>query len=335
MGLDCTSYFPEKTKIKEVEEFLVLLGYQLFSKNSESGRIIREFSWYEEDNYRSITGVYAHLSLDKETNEIELWTRTTVWRSKFDNDFHNHTIKQLRLRFGGYFRSDYGKNRYFKFSGLVRDKAEAGAYKAYSNFVNNIKRVHVFMMFSDIHNNDKYPIHKDSTLDFINQYNPKITSTNLVVPYLISAIEDYFRSTYVALLKFSDKKEKIIQSSRLQGNEIVDIENGTLTVCEAIAKWMNFQDMEKINKSFKQLNKDIDIYGVLSKPYGRRKETLWMLFERLIEHRHYLIHQATLTIDYYPESLKSDIQSIEFAVSAIYEDITRVYGWEHDTSGVI
>ncbi|WHF55364.1 hypothetical protein OCF84_18650 [Shewanella xiamenensis] len=72
MGLDCTSYFPEKTKIKEVEEFLVLLGYQLFSKNSENGRIIREFSWYEKDNYRSITGVYAHLSLDKETNEIEL-----------------------------------------------------------------------------------------------------------------------------------------------------------------------------------------------------------------------------------------------------------------------
>ncbi|MGI2115199.1 hypothetical protein ACRN9G_16580 [Shewanella frigidimarina] len=57
-----------------------------------------------------------------------------------------------------------------------------------------------------------------------------------------------------------------------------------------------------------------------------------MLFERLIEHRHYLIHQATLTVDYYLESLKSDIKSIEFAVSAIYEDITRKYGWEHDTS---
>lgn len=328
MGFDCTSTFSKGTKQKDVEEFLCLLGYELFNKKASDGRIIREFSYFEEKDYRSITGIYAHLSLEKTSNELSLWTRTTVWRSKFDSDFHNHTIKQLRLRFGGDFHTDYGKNRYFKFSGIVREKSEAGIYKAYGRFINNLKRVNHFIMFSDIKNNEKYPIHDDEYLMDMNAFNPKITSTNIVVPYLISAIEEFFRSSFIALLIYSTNKAKIISNARIQGAELLDIDNGELTVCEAVAKWMNFQEMSKIHQTFKQLDKDIDIHGTLKKPDGRRKETFWDLFERLIEHRHSLIHQAQITVDYYPKDLEKDVKLIEKAIWRIYLSLIKIYGWQ-------
>lgn len=328
MGFDCTSSFPKGTKLKDVEEFLCLLGYKVFDRKIRDGCIIRALSYYDETDYRSITGIFAQLSFDKNESELSLWTRTTVWRSKFDSDFHNHTIKQLKLRFGGSFHTDYGKNRYFKFSGVVREKAEAGVYKAYSRFVNNLKRVHLFIQFSDISNNNKYPIHDDEMLSFINSYNPKITSTNIIVPYLISSLEDFFRSGYIALLIYSDKKEKIIRNARIQGSELLDIENGNLTVCEAIAKWMNFQEMNKIHASFKELDNRIDIHGILRKPYGRRKETFWEMFERLIEHRHSLIHRAQLTVDYFPENLSRDIKLLEKAIWNVYQSFIEIFDWQ-------
>jgi hypothetical protein len=328
MGFDCTSTFPKGTKQKDIEEFLCLLGYEVFNKKSEDGCSITEFSHYDEIDYRSITGIYARLSLDKSTCEISLWTRTTVWHSKFDSDFHNHTIKQLKLRFGGNFHSDYGKNRYFKFSGVAREKAEAGVYKAYSRFINNLKRVHLFVQFSDIKNNDKHPIHDGELFSFINELNPKITSTNIIVPYLVSAIEDFFRSAFISLLIYSDKKEKIIGNAKIRGTELIDIDKGILTVSEAIAKWMNFQDMSKINDAFKQLDSRIDVHGVLQKPFGRRKETFWCLFERLIEHRHSLIHRAQLKADYFPSNLENDVKLIEKAVWRVYTSFIDLYGWQ-------
>lgn len=328
MGYDCTSSFPKGTKRNEVEDFLILLGYELFNKKSNDDEIIREFSYFEKKDFRSITGIYAHLSQDKLSKEIKLWTRTTIWRSKFDSDFHNHTIKQLKLRFGGHFITDFGKNRYFKFSGVVREKAESGVYHAYSRFENNFKRIHLFINFSDLKNNEKHPIHKDNEFIDLNYYNPKITTTNIIVPYLLSAIEDFFRSVFIALLIYSENKEKIISNARVQSAELIDIDNGILSVCEAVAKWMNFQEMTKVNQSFKQLDKNIDIQGVLLKPNGRRKETDLQLFERLIDHRHSLIHRAEITIDYYPDDLIKDIRLINRAIWNIYAHIRHVYNWQ-------
>lgn len=326
MGCDCTSYFPKGTKPADVEEFLLLLDFKRGRKGPFSGMLGTPFYYYKDDDYRHLTGLYVELYWDNENkDQLKLWTRTTVWRSKFDSDLHNRTIRQLRKRFGGYFESDYGRNRYFQFDGPVREKAEAGAYKAFSLFHSNIQRVDHFISFAKLLDEDNYKI---QNIDFIDSRNPRILSANVLIPFIVSAIEDYFRSLYIALLRYSPAREKIIQNARLQGVEIAAIDRGELTVPEAVAKWMNFQDMAKVHTAFKELNAKYDVHGLLKRPYGRRKESFWDVINRLISHRHALIHRAELQADYQPTRLQSDLRLVEKAIWRIYDELIKQNGWE-------
>ncbi len=325
MGCDCTTYFPKGTISSDVKEFLLLLGFKRGKKGSFSGTLGTPYYYYKDDDYRHITGLYTEIYWDtKDKEQLKLWTRTTNSRSKFDSDFHNYTIKQIRKRFGGYFVSDYGRNRYFQFDGPAREKSEAGAYRAFSLFFENIQRADRFIDFANLLDENNHKIHG---IDFIDNHNPRILSANVLVPFLVSAIEDYFRSLYIALLRYSPIRERIVQSAKLQGPEIVSIDKGDLTVIEAVAKWMNFQDMSKVNAAFKDLSSKYDIYGILQRPYGRRRESLWDTLNRIIHQRHALIHRAELQTEYTPARLKSDIRLVEKSMWKIYAELIKHHKW--------
>ncbi|WP_350657465.1 hypothetical protein [Psychrobacter sp. S1-30-MNA-CIBAN-0213] len=324
MGYDCTNHFPLKTKSKEVQEFLFLLGYEKGEKGFLSGMLGTPYFFFDSKDYKYVEGVYSELYTDEQTGELLFWSRTSVWRSKFDSDFHNYTIRELRKRFGGYFISDFGKNRYFKFEGVIRQEAEAGVHQAYGRFVHNIKRAYSFIDFSDLNNNDVRPIKNIEMLDYLN---PKLLATNILVPYILSIFEDFFRSTYIAILKYSENKEKIIHDARVQGAELVLIEQGSFTVPEAVAKWMNFQEMDKVHQAFKKLDKNIDLHGIFKKPCGRKKEDYWLLFKRIIELRHAIIHRAETDITYTPKKVEKDIQNVNKAIWQFYQHLIEVYDW--------
>jgi hypothetical protein len=326
MGCDCTTYFPKGTKPSDVEELLLLLGFQRGKKSPFSGTMGSPFYYYKDDNYRHITGLYAELSRGKDDPaQLLLWTRTTIWRSKFDSDFHNQTIKQLKKRFCGYFVSDFGRNRYFQFDGPVREKAEAGAYGAFSRLHSNIQRARGFIGFANLLDDKTYKI---QGVDFMDSHNPRILSANVLVPFLVSAIEDYFRSLYVALLRYSPNRERIIQNARLQGPDLAAIDRGELTVPEAVAKWKSFQDLDKINTAYKDLNNKCDLHGILKRPYGRLKGSFWDVLDRLIRQRHALIHRAELDVEYKPDRLRRDIVLVYKALWRVYEELVKLNNWQ-------
>ena len=325
MGCDCTTYFPRGTKPSDVEEHLLLLGFQRGKKNPFSGTMGSVFYYYKDDNYRHITGLYAELSRDKDNPaQLLLWTRTTIWRSKFDSDFHNRTIRQLKKRFCGYFVTDFGRNRYFQFDGPVREKAEAGAYRAFSHLYSNIQRARGFIGFANLLD-DK--IYKIQGVDSMDSYNPRILSANVLVPFLVSAIEEYFRSLYVALLRYSPNRERIIQNARLHGPELAAIDRGELTVPDAVAKWMSFQDLDKISVAYKGINSKYDLHGILKRPYSRLKASFWDILNRLIRQRHALIHQAELDVEYTPDLLRQDIDLVYKALWRVYEELVKMNNW--------
>lgn len=325
MGYDCHSTFPKGTRKKDVEEFLFLLGYQRGKKGPFSGMIGTPYYFFKEDHYRYTTGVYSELYTDAENdNQLVLWTRTTIWRSKFDSDFHNHTIRQLKKRFGGSFESDFGKNRYFTYEGPIREKAEAGVYRAFERFSSNLRKVRHFVQFANLTDDTTYKI---QGVDFMDSNNPRILSANIIIPYVVSAVEDFFRSSYIALLSYSPNKERIIGNANLKGKELVAVHENELSIPEAIAKWMSFQDMNKINQSFKELNKKYDVHGILQRPYGRRKETFWHLLQRITEQRHTLIHQATITPEYHPDKLNKDVKLLHAAIWRFYQELVSINKW--------
>lgn len=326
MGCDCTNYFPKATRSADVEEFLLLLGFQKGKKGPFSGMMGKPFWYYKDDDYRHITGLYVELYRDKEDpSQLLLWTRTTIWRSKFDSDLHNNTIRQLKKRFGGYFVSDEGRNRYFHFDGPVREKAEAGAFKAFGYFDSNIKRARHIIAFANLMDDGQYKI---QGVDFMDEHNPRIVTANIVVPFLVSAIEDYFRSLYIALLKYSSNRERVIQNARLQGADLAAVDRGDLTVPEAVAKWMSFQDMQKISSAYRELDSKYDIHGVLRRPYGKHKLSFWDMLNGLIAHRHDLIHRAELSTEYTPVKLQRDLELTWKALWRVYQELVKVHSWQ-------
>ena len=326
MGCDCTYFFPKGTRDYDVEEFLLLLGFCRGNKGPFSGMMGKPFYYDKDDDYRHITGLYVELCRDKEdSTQLKLWSRTTIWRSKFDSDLHNKTIRQLKKRFGGYFISDEGRNRYFKFDGPVREKAEAGAYKAFSFFNSNVQRARHIIGFADLLNDTGYKI---QGIDFMDSHNPRVVTANIIVPFLVSAIEDYFRTLYIALLRYSDSRERIIQNARLQGAELAAIDRGEMTVAEAVAKWMSFQDMQKVSLVYKDLNPKYDIHGILRKPYGRYKYSFWEHLNHLITQRHELIHRAEISAEYTPLHLKRDLDLTWKALWRVYQELIRIHEWQ-------
>jgi hypothetical protein len=108
--------FPEGTRIADVREFLLLLGYRKTSGWISSGGISFEsYNWYNETDYRSWSGI--ELSIDKtKTGHLSVSTRTPISRSYYDLEQQNLTVSALRKRFGGAFRTDEGQGRYMRTS---------------------------------------------------------------------------------------------------------------------------------------------------------------------------------------------------------------------------
>lgn len=326
MGYDGTNFIPKGTARKDVEQFMGYLGYDRLKKDKLTGRRSTPFSYYRDEDYKHITGVYSEVA-PGDGGGVEVWTRTTIWRSKTDRDIQNHTIRELRKRFGGYFVTDYGKNRYFRDDAPYIEKAEGGCYEAYSRFRSNLVRMRVYAINQPFDKEDWYPLTKIEDLDSMN---PKIVATNLIVPILVSIVEDYFRSSYVALLKYCDRREQIFKKSRITSTELMSLSSGEITVEEAVSCWRSFQNLTKVQSAFREIDANIDIHRSLARPYKRHKESPYGAITRIIEHRHEIIHGARMDYSYYPELARKDVEFVANGIRRVYADLRKVYGWQDD-----
>ena len=314
MGHDSTNFLETKSKT-DVIEFLKTLRYQKVDADT--------LFYYNDENFEHVTGVTATIRIG-EDRKIEVGLRTNIIRSKVDADLHNNTIRQLRKRFGGGFQSDDGTNRYMPHFNSERTKAEGGCYLAYLNFRNNFVLVFVYLDRVKPQDTTSCPL---TGIPFIDQTNPDIISNNLMLPFLIAISEEYFKSTYSALLKYSEKKDSVLKSARFFSEDLVRVSEGTMKLEEAATKSMSFQNIGKISTYFKELDKRYNIHGTLCKPYRRRKETLYDAVDRIFNQRHALIHQSIITTTYTSDNATKDAQDIKAAITRVYEMLIAENKW--------
>ena len=320
MGYDSTNTFPKETKRKDVIEFLDLLGFYTFDKKT--------FYFYKDEDYKYNEGLTAYLVERNGILSIDI--HTTVWRSKADSDYHNFTIKQLKKRFGGSFHTDFGTGRYLKPPQFERVKAEAGCYMAFSNFISSMAKAFIYLSDRETSHQIKVTSELIKNAPIIASMHPTIISNNLIVPYFVSCIEDYFKNTYVALLKYSDKKLGILKNARILPDDLLSISNNILTVEMAAAKTMSFQNIHKICAYFRDLDTKLDLAGTLKKPYKRRKKSLFDVLNNIFEQRHLLIHRNIMMIDYSRENAMKDLEDIRAAIERIYKKIIDTYNWHEE-----
>lgn len=312
MGYDATNYVPKFVSKNKLYKFIELLGFVHYGNT---------FHFYKNDEYKYLYGVW--LDVDKDDNGWVCHTRTPIYCSEHDLKYQNFVIREIKQYLGGYFITDYGKNRYFKVDDYKSTISERGCYNAHSQ-LNNLF-VNAYYLLSTQKEDEKIiKAHKEFGVP-----SSSVFLSNIVTTYIASIIENYFRDTYVALLTNSEKKEKIFLDARINNNDLVDVSENKISIEMAVALSKSFQNINKINAYFQAIDKNIDIKGVSSKLYHRRNETLYMTLNRILENRHSLVHRLIINDSYYKEDIKKDIKSVEAALDKVYHKICDLYHWEY------
>lgn len=313
MGHDATNYLPVSTSKRKIVEFLKSLGFQ--GKGSH-------FRFYKDEDYKYLYGVLLEIS--EKNNELLLWTRTPIYCSADDLKYQNHVIKRIEQQFGGYFISDYGKNRYFHEFPQKKSVAERGCYTAHFKLANLFTEIE--LLITNYNENQE----QSKALTMCGMPSCETLLSNILTTYLSSIIENFFRELYVALLKQCENRENIITSAQVNKYDLFRIAECEISIEEAIALSLSFQNIHKINHHFERLDKRIKIKAALSKPYRNRKENLYNTIDRILEQRHSLVHRMNLKYDYDKDSVLKDVKSIKVALSKVYLHLCEVYGWEYD-----
>ncbi|WP_139182154.1 MULTISPECIES: hypothetical protein [unclassified Ruminococcus] len=144
-------------------------------------------------------------------------------------EFLNTTIRKIKKHFGGYFISDNGRNRYYENKPDNSTPSERGCYSAHERLSNRFNEL--LFLLCKVNQEHDY----DELIESFGIPSSSTLLSNLSTTYLSSIIENYFREFYIALIKYSDKKEKIITSANFNKNDLFEVAEGKLTIEGAVA----------------------------------------------------------------------------------------------------
>ena len=258
------------------------------------------------------------------SGEIAVETRTPIGRSYYDLAKQNATIGGLKKQFGGTFTTDEGKGRYLRAMMGPPSAPCSGCKIAFDRFGFNLVRALL------CHQSQQFPDHPPGKWKVLQELDPRILANNTLVPFLVAAMEEYFKATFVALLRYSPRKETFLKGVRLQGDQLVRISDSETTIEDEVADSLSFQRPSAICKNFDALDPKLDLAGVLRKPFRRRKQSLLDSLEAVVVNRHEFIHRATLDMSLSDERITDTIYDLDSAMTRVYRRITSHYGYVFD-----
>jgi len=311
MGYDAYVHITKKYSKSAIENLLVMMGYEKKGNYFYCGN---------DDEYKFFTGVLVWLD-DKNENEWIYRVRSPIYAVGYDLHKMNDTIRCLKRYCDASFVSDEGIDRYFQEDELIKG-AQSGCFFAVENLFNNFGLLqHALYIYPDDSESEK-AMHEIGGGPTANMFNANVYST-----FLCSLLEEYFKTTYIALLKYSERKDKIL-NVKFSPYDMMDISNGKKTVEEVFASTLSFQNIQKICLNFHSLDNKIDISQALKRPYCNRRKNLYEQINDILERRHGLIHRLQIDEKYSSENLRKDIKDVTVAIKRVYSYICKYHNWE-------
>jgi hypothetical protein len=330
MGWDATFYFAPKTKRADVEHFLGLIGYKKTSGDTISRKMNASLFYFPPDSDPArLSDVTASVYTD-DKGQLVATSRANIWCTSRDTELQNLMLRELKKYFKGTFETDLGKNRYFTSSGAKRLGVEAACYTASCHFLNSIKKMS-FLNSWILSKAEQKPQKSIDLAWIINQTNPAVLAANLGTVYLVSLLEEFFKTIFVETLR-SARKELKINRFRSPTNYFIErAYQGEITLEEAVAENVSFQNSETIRQNFSGLPFVGFIDKYIGKPISsrgkvKRAEVLQDLFDR----RHAIVHRAELDFTYLPDHLSKHIRFCERLVGGLYRGLAAENKWPYE-----
>lgn len=325
MSYTSDSLLGKQAKLSRVKEIVELLGYTCLDNGGKCPDCVGNYMWFEGKEYKSWSGV--ELSLYKNQGSlITVSTRSTISRSYWDLVHQNRTLKMLRDLFGGYFTTDAGRNRYWRPYGTPPSPKESGCFLARWRLHNALIKPTIYLSQRGLTESNASPT--PCGISFLDELNPRFFSNNLVLPYAVAVWEEFFRASFVALLKFSSNRERVFKKVKLNKFQLESIASNNLSVEEAVAGGFSFQRPMMVASNFRDLDPKLDLAQVLKKPYRNRKISLFDSIESTVECRNEFVHSGQMDIRLTDSNLSKLLSDFEVAAQRCYEEFSQLYGFE-------
>lgn len=290
--------------------------------------MVASYHWYDENDYRSWSGV--ELQLYNENGQIAIDTRSTVSRSHWDIVHQNKTIKLFRDLFGGNFNTDAGRNRYWKPHEPPPQPIVSGCYLARWRFKNSLLKSQLYLWSRRLEGD--MAREGPTGFSFMDDLNPRLLSNNLLVPFIIAVWEEYFRSTFAVLLKYAERREQVLKKARLSYNQLEQVAANRRPIEQAISECFSFQRPGMIGENFRILDNRLDLAAEMRKPFRRRKVNLFDSIESLVKTRNAFVHAGEMDLLLYDRELGRVLTDIVEAVDRCYQSIGSRFGFTPLTS---
>lgn len=315
MSYTSESILNKKATLKQVREVIALLGYIKVPDGLKVPNRTDCMMWVEQKDYKSWVGV--ELGIYKENGQITVTTRSRVGRSYWDLTHQNNTLKTMRDLFGGHFTTDAGRNRYWRPEGDPPSAKMSGCFLARWRFNNALIPPKLYLQQRQINGQNAKP--EPTGLEFLDQMNPRLFSNNLILPYTVAIWEEYFKSTFIVLLKYSENKKAALKKVKLSQSHLEAIAAEERGVEEALGETLSFQRPSIVSTNFKLLDQSLDISSVLKKPYRRRKVSLYDSIESFVEKRNSFVHTGQVDTSMTDQTVEKLLNDFEVAIDRVYD----------------
>ena len=181
--------------------------------------------------------------------------------------------------------------------------------------------------------NFKTKLARDGSLPWAEDFSPATLAANMMLPLFAAMIEDYFRSVFVALLQISEKKLSFLKSHRLDPEDLLLVSDYAMSVEEAVARTLSFQNMDAIARHFRGINGRLDIRLALDDPAGTKLNASKRLSE-ILQARHRFVHENIINQGYTLGLAATDCEIIRKGISQVHGHIQKVYRWRRSRRSV-
>lgn len=322
MSYNSENRLPKGTKLNTVREIIDLLGYKKVNDPFKVPDRTDSMMWFEKTNYKSWTGV--ELDIYKDQDSVIVTTRSRSGRSYWDLTHQNRTVRLIKNLFGGYFRTDEGRNRYWHPEGNPPTFVSSGCYLARWHF-------HNALMFPMLLKQGKLEFHNFSSvptgIEYIDWINPLFFANKLLVPYIVAIWEEYFRSIYVVLLRYSGNRVSVLKRNKLSQHQLESVAAGRQDVEQAVAESLSFQRPSSISSNFESMEPNLDIKSSFLKPYRRRRKHLFDSIEETVELRNQFVHTGEIEAHLTDKDIDKIINDIEVVVDRVYVQMGSYFGF--------
>lgn len=328
MSYETENRLPPTVSKRQAIEFAELLGYTRSGTYAHLGMpSVTSLSFFDEKSYRSWTTVELRVHPHNGKRGVIVGTRTSVGRSSHDFAMQNYTVKEFKKRFGGTTYRDGGNGEGYD-PGPPFPPAASVCVLAMRRLDWNLSRINMYFHKRDPIVVDQSIAKMEATFPVLKEINPDVFIGNMLVPYMTSLMEDYFKSTYIALLRFAAKnREGVLKSVRLRGDQLDQISEQRLTVEEAVAELLPFHLPSNVGQHFKGIDPKLDVLASLRRKTKRERLSLLERLDELVEKRHALIHDMTMDVQLNHKRAEELVFDVTDGMARIYRHVTSHFSW--------